>query len=228
MSPRVMTRSAGRLVAESQRGGTNGLGANGSVEGVNRNVEGVNRRTPNFSMIISQQLQNLLPTMLALVGNQGNVGNQNGNVVNENVQENVENVIVNGKRVEFCPSHEMQKLESELWNYSMVGAGHVAYTDRYVYGLAPWIHGMVVATKSKTIQKAVQISGALTDEAVRNGSIRKEERIWVLGPSVPPATPTMHPEGLVAHASTGIHVRSIGSFLGFEHCDGHRAQRIRF
>ncbi|GKE36454.1 putative reverse transcriptase domain-containing protein, partial [Tanacetum coccineum] len=29
-----------------------------------------------------------------------------------------------------------------------------------------------------------------------------EERIWVLGPSVPPATPTMHPEGLVAHTST--------------------------
>ncbi|GJW75859.1 putative reverse transcriptase domain-containing protein [Tanacetum coccineum] len=29
-----------------------------------------------------------------------------------------------------------------------------------------------------------------------------EERIWVLGLSVPPATSTMHPEGLVAHAST--------------------------
>nr|GEY02459.1 hypothetical protein [Tanacetum cinerariifolium] len=31
-----------------------------------------------------------------LVGNQVNVGNQNGNVVNENVQENVGNVLVNG------------------------------------------------------------------------------------------------------------------------------------
>ncbi|GKF04673.1 hypothetical protein Tco_0035341 [Tanacetum coccineum] len=37
--------------------------------------------------------------MLAQVGNQGNVGNQNGNVVNENVQENIGNVIVNGNRV---------------------------------------------------------------------------------------------------------------------------------
>ncbi|GKE85370.1 hypothetical protein Tco_1559112, partial [Tanacetum coccineum] len=61
------------------------------------------------------------------------------------------------------------------------------------------------------------ISGALTDEAVRNGSIKKvenrgnvgnlarirmEERIRVLGPSVPPATPTMHPKGLATHAST--------------------------
>nr|GFB59172.1 hypothetical protein [Tanacetum cinerariifolium] len=121
-------------------------------------------------------------------------------------QENIGNVIVNGNQVgcsykeflacnpkkydskgeEFCPSHEMQKLETELWNRAMVGAGHVAYTDRfhelarvvphlvtpdstkiemYVYGLAPQIHGMVAALEPKTIQKAVQISGALTDEA---------------------------------------------------------------
>ncbi|GKD66687.1 reverse transcriptase domain-containing protein [Tanacetum coccineum] len=31
---------------------------------------------------------------------------------------------------EFCPSHEMQKLETKLWNHVMVGAGHAAYTDR--------------------------------------------------------------------------------------------------
>nr|GEX10042.1 phosphoribosylglycinamide formyltransferase, chloroplastic [Tanacetum cinerariifolium] len=33
--------------------------------------------------------------------------------------------------LEFYPSHEMQKLETELWNHAMVGAGHVAYTDRF-------------------------------------------------------------------------------------------------
>ncbi|GJT79928.1 putative reverse transcriptase domain-containing protein [Tanacetum coccineum] len=95
------------------------------------------------------------------------------------------------------PSHEMQKLESELWNHAMVGAGHAAYTDRfhelarlvphlvtpesrmierYVYGLAPQICGMVAATEPKSMQKAVQISGALTDEAVRNGTIKKVEK----------------------------------------------------
>ncbi|GJW69112.1 hypothetical protein Tco_0123536 [Tanacetum coccineum] len=87
----------------------------------------------------------------------------------------------------------------------MVGVGHATYTDRfhesvpsktlelerlvtllvtpesrmikrYVYGLAPQIRGMVVATEPKTMQKAVQISGALTDEAVRNGSIKKVEK----------------------------------------------------
>nr|GEX32747.1 reverse transcriptase domain-containing protein [Tanacetum cinerariifolium] len=77
---------------------------------------------------------------------------------------------------EFCPSHEMQKLESELWNHVMVGAGHATYTDRfhelarlvphlvapesrmierYVYGLASQIRGRATSTEPKTIQKAV-------------------------------------------------------------------------
>ncbi|GJR61979.1 reverse transcriptase domain-containing protein [Tanacetum coccineum] len=188
MPPRMRTRSAGQHVAKSQGGGKGewggrggrgrgprgvndervdelngqgndeGLGANGNVEGVNMDV-----------------------------GNQGNVGNQNGNVVNENVQENIRNVLVNGNRVgssykeflacnpkeydgkggavvltrwidkmefirtlsrevaismswndfkfmmieEFYHSHEMQKLETELWNHAMVEAGHAAYTDRF-------------------------------------------------------------------------------------------------
>ncbi|GKF47292.1 reverse transcriptase domain-containing protein [Tanacetum coccineum] len=103
---------------------------------------------------------------------------------------------------EFFPSHEMQKLEFELWNHAMVGAGHAAYTDRfhelarlvlhlvtlesrmierYVYGLAPQICGIVAATEPKTMQTAVQISGALTDEAVRNGSIKKVEKRGNMG-----------------------------------------------
>ncbi|GJU23906.1 putative reverse transcriptase domain-containing protein [Tanacetum coccineum] len=38
------------------------------------------------------------------------------------------------------------------------------------------IRRMVAATEPKTIQKAVQISSALTDEAIRNGSIKKVEK----------------------------------------------------
>ncbi|GKA24376.1 reverse transcriptase domain-containing protein [Tanacetum coccineum] len=127
--------------------------------------------------------------MLAQVSNQGNVGNQNGNIVNENVR----NVIVNSNWEvavsmswndfksmmiqEFCPSHKMQMLESELWNHVMVEAGYAAYTNRfhelarlvphlvtpksgiikrYVYGLAPQIRGMVVAIEPKTMQKAIK------------------------------------------------------------------------
>nr|GEZ10115.1 putative reverse transcriptase domain-containing protein [Tanacetum cinerariifolium] len=98
---------------------------------------------------------------------------------------------------EFYPSHEMQKLESELWNHTMVEVGHAAYTgrfhelarlvphlvnlesrmiERYVYGLAPQVRKMVVAIEPKTIQKDVQISDALTNEAIRNGSIKKVEK----------------------------------------------------
>ncbi|GKF73927.1 hypothetical protein Tco_0220259 [Tanacetum coccineum] len=104
MPPRVMTRSTDRPAAKSFGGGmgVQGLGAlraNGGVEEVNRNVEGANKGAPNFSTIIAQQLQNLLPAILAQVSNRGNVGNQNGNVINENVQKNVGNVIVNSNRV---------------------------------------------------------------------------------------------------------------------------------
>ncbi|GKB69762.1 hypothetical protein Tco_0931174 [Tanacetum coccineum] len=93
-------------------------------------------------------------------------------------------------------------LETELWNHVMVGTGHAAYTDRfhelarlvphlvtpksrkierYMYGLAPQIRGMVEAMEPKTMQKAVQIFGALTDEAVRNGSIKKVEKTGNVG-----------------------------------------------
>ncbi|GJT44949.1 putative reverse transcriptase domain-containing protein [Tanacetum coccineum] len=48
--------------------------------------------------------------------------------------------------------------------------------ERYAYGLGPQIRGMVAETEPKTIQKAMQISGALTDEAVRNGSIKEVEK----------------------------------------------------
>nr|GEV19519.1 reverse transcriptase domain-containing protein [Tanacetum cinerariifolium] len=128
MPLRMRTRSAGRPAAESLGGGMGvrvgrgrrgrrpkkgndehvddlndqgndqGMGDNKGVEGVNGNVEGANGGAPDFSIIIAQQLQNILPAMLA--------------------------------HVEFCPSNEMQKLESELWNHVMVRAGHAAYTAR--------------------------------------------------------------------------------------------------
>nr|GEV91439.1 putative reverse transcriptase domain-containing protein [Tanacetum cinerariifolium] len=47
------------------QGNDQGIGANGGVEGVNGNVEGANEGAPDFLMIIAQQLQNLLPAMLA-------------------------------------------------------------------------------------------------------------------------------------------------------------------
>ncbi|GKF37879.1 hypothetical protein Tco_0114637, partial [Tanacetum coccineum] len=83
MPPRVMTRSAGRPVAESRGGGT----------GVRVGRGGRGRRPRE-----GNDEHNLLPAMLAQVSNRGNVGNQNGKLVNENVQENVGNAIVNGNQ----------------------------------------------------------------------------------------------------------------------------------
>ncbi|GKA16081.1 putative reverse transcriptase domain-containing protein [Tanacetum coccineum] len=68
---------------------------------------------------------------------------------------------------ELCPSNEMQKLVPHLVTPEN------KKIERYVYGLAPQIRGMVAATKPKTIQKAVQIVGSLIDEAIKNGSQRK-------------------------------------------------------
>nr|GEW90333.1 hypothetical protein [Tanacetum cinerariifolium] len=45
--------------------------------------------------------------------------------------------------------------------------------EKYVYGLAPQIRGMVVEMELTTIQNAMQIAGTLNDEAIRNGSIKK-------------------------------------------------------
>ncbi|GKE03413.1 hypothetical protein Tco_1395431, partial [Tanacetum coccineum] len=88
------------------------------------------------------------------VGNDERVDDLNG-------QRNDQGLRANRMIQEFCLSHEMQKLESELWNHAMVRTGHAAYTDRFheLARLVPHLN-----------------SGALTEEAVRNGSIKKVEK----------------------------------------------------
>ncbi|GKA47485.1 putative nucleotidyltransferase, ribonuclease H, partial [Tanacetum coccineum] len=233
------------------------VGGQGSE--VNDGVDGV----PDFSTNIAQQLQNLLPTILAQVGDQGrnqrNGRNQNSDAVNDNIWGNVRNVIENndcrgctykeflacnpkeydgkegaivytrwikkmesvqdmsgcrykqkvkytagsfvGKvltwwnsqihtqsrkavvgmswedfktlmREEFCPSNEMQNLETDYVS-SLFSNPENKRIERYVYGRAPQIRGMAAVTEPTTIQKAVQIAGTLTDESIRNGSIKK-------------------------------------------------------
>ncbi|GJV02887.1 putative reverse transcriptase domain-containing protein [Tanacetum coccineum] len=168
LSPRVMTRIAGWPVAESRGGGTGVRGHRGSQWECRGSQWGCRRST--------RLRDDHFPAIAEPLTRHASLG--------------------------CCPSHEMKKLETELWNHAMVGAGHAAYNDRfyklarlvphlvtpesrmierYVYGLAPQIRGMVTATEPKTIQKAVQISGALTDEAVINGSINKVEKRGNMG-----------------------------------------------
>ncbi|GJS21086.1 putative reverse transcriptase domain-containing protein [Tanacetum coccineum] len=218
------------------QGNYQGLRANGGIKRVNGNVEGVNGGVggaPDFSMIIAQQLQNLLPAMLAqendgnVIVNENRVGcsykeflacnpkeydGKGGDVVltlwikkmeyvkdmsgcsvdqkvkytaglfvgkaltlwNSQIRTLSREVAVsmswNGFKFmmieEFCPSHEMQKFESELWNHAMVGAGHAAYTDRF-HELARLVTHLIF--------------GALTNEVVRNGPIKKVKKIGNVG-----------------------------------------------
>ncbi|GJW93324.1 putative reverse transcriptase domain-containing protein [Tanacetum coccineum] len=95
---------------------------------------------------------------------------------------------------EFCPSNEMEKLESEFWNHTMVRANHTGYTDRfhelaklvphlvtpeskrigrYINRLPPQIRGMLRATQPTTIHSAILKVGILTDEAVRCGTLTR-------------------------------------------------------
>ncbi|GKA79206.1 putative reverse transcriptase domain-containing protein [Tanacetum coccineum] len=211
------------------QGNDQGLGANGGIKGVNGNVEGANGGAPNFLTIVAHQLQNLLPAMMAQIKKMESVHDMSGCSIDQKVKYTTGSFV--GKALtwwnsqihmlsrevtvsmswndfkfmmiqEFYPSHEMQKLESELWDHVMVGTGHAAYTnrfhelarlvphlvtpesrmiERYVYGLVLQIRWMVAATEPKTIQKTMHISGALTDEAVRNGSIKKIEKMGNVG-----------------------------------------------
>nr|GEV09094.1 putative reverse transcriptase domain-containing protein [Tanacetum cinerariifolium] len=181
------------------------LGANGGVEGVNGNVGNQGKVRNQNGNVVNENVQENVRNVL-LNGNQVGCLYKEFLACNPKEYDGKGGVVVLtrwikktefvhdmsgcsigqklkytvGLFVEFCPSHEMQKLESELWNYAMVGAGHAAYTDRfhelarfvlhlvtpesrtierYVYGLALQIREMVAATEPKTIQKAVQISG---------------------------------------------------------------------
>nr|GEV74981.1 hypothetical protein [Tanacetum cinerariifolium] len=84
------TRGGGRT------GGHFGDQGDGKIDGQGFHIGGLGREVndgvnevPDFSTIIAQHLRNLLPTIVAQVGDQGrgqgNGRNQNGNVVNDNI-----------------------------------------------------------------------------------------------------------------------------------------------
>ncbi|GJS41488.1 hypothetical protein Tco_0566531 [Tanacetum coccineum] len=151
MPPRMRTQSVGRPAAESlgwrtgERVGRGGRGRR-PREGNDERIDDLNGQR--------KWTRHLLPAMLAQVSNRGNVGNQNGKLVTHRERsgerwecdiltrwiEKIESVHdMSGcsidQKVKYIGGlfvgHEMQKLESELWNHAMVGAGHAAYTDRF-------------------------------------------------------------------------------------------------
>ncbi|GJV37900.1 hypothetical protein Tco_1410377 [Tanacetum coccineum] len=209
MSLKMTTQSAGRATTAprgGRMGGRTGRGGdrtrgrsgdqgNGRIDGqdgqvggqgneVNDGVEGV----PDFSTIIAQQI--LYP-----------FDREDGVSLGYEwvrAQEAVVGISLEDFKTltkeEFCPSNEMQKLETKLWNHAMVEVCHAVYTDRfhelarlvphlvtlenkrierYIYGLTSQIQGMVAAMEPEIIQKTLQIADTLTNKAIRNGSIKK-------------------------------------------------------
>nr|GEX08717.1 hypothetical protein [Tanacetum cinerariifolium] len=136
-----------------QGGGTGvwvGRGGRGRRPREGNDEQGANRGAPEFSTIIAQQLQDLLPVMLA----------QFGCSYKEFLACNLKEY--NGKGGDVVLTRWIEKIEN--------------VQDMSGCSIDQKIHRMVAATEPKTMQKAVQISGALTDEAVGNGSIKKVEK----------------------------------------------------
>ncbi|GJZ62054.1 hypothetical protein Tco_0618191 [Tanacetum coccineum] len=176
---RWMPECAGRPAAASRGVGTScvsraGRGGQGSK--VNDGVGGV----PDFSTIIAQQLQNLLLTIVAQVGDkgrgQGDGRNQNGDAVNGHIQE------YDGKGGAIVYTHWIEKMESVQDMSGCRDSQRVKYSAGLFVGKALTWWNFEIRTRGR---EAV-LAGTLTDEALRIGSIKKnpEKRGNVGEPSI--------------------------------------------
>nr|GEU54241.1 putative reverse transcriptase domain-containing protein [Tanacetum cinerariifolium] len=156
VSRRTAATRGGRTGGQAGRGGGRTGDRGGQGNGANGDVDEV----LDFATIISQQFQDLLPTIIAQVGdqvsNQGNIRSQNNNAADDSIHEDDRNANVGNSRngvhtrnlwhviqrnfmadfkalmkEGYCPSSKMQKLEMEFWNHAMVRVGHSAYTNRF-------------------------------------------------------------------------------------------------
>nr|GEW40054.1 retrotransposon protein, putative, Ty3-gypsy subclass [Tanacetum cinerariifolium] len=172
MPPRVMTRSVGRPAAESLGGG---MGVR-----VGRGGKGRRPKEGNVERVNDLNGQG---------NDQGIRANKGVEGVNGN--ENVRNVLVNGNRnvqdMSGCSIDQKVKCTAGsfvgmalTWWNSQIRTLSQEVVElammRILIGFMSW-----QATEPKTMQKDVQISGALTDEAIRNGSIKKVEKIGNVG-----------------------------------------------
>ncbi|KAJ0513979.1 putative nucleotidyltransferase, Ribonuclease H [Helianthus annuus] len=91
-------------------------------------------------------------------------------------------------RKKYCSRAEIQRLETEFWHLKMEGSKIAEYVqrfhdlshvvpymvtpefkriERFIWGLAPQIISMVTSSKPATITEAIDLSVALTEEAIR-------------------------------------------------------------
>ncbi|GJV00531.1 reverse transcriptase domain-containing protein [Tanacetum coccineum] len=223
MAPTMTTRNASRRTAATRGGRTGGqtgrrgrrteeqtgrVGGRTSDQGSQgKRMNGGVDEVPDFSTVIAQKLQGLLPTIVAQVGdhisNQGINGSRNDNATDDNIQEDDRNVNLGNDRngcsyKEFvaCKPNELDGKGSAVkysadsltdraltwWNSEVKTRGREAVVspslsypetkriERYIYGLALQICGMVAATTPPTIQSAILKDKVLTD---KNGSLKR-------------------------------------------------------
>nr|GEU61477.1 hypothetical protein [Tanacetum cinerariifolium] len=160
MPPRVMTQSAGRPAAASRGGG-----------GTGKRVGSESRR------VREPKRRNVEPTCKP----EGQ-GNDQSVKVNEGVDgeflvctpkecDGKGSTIVYTRWIEKMEfAHEAVRLLL-VWHRTNLRAGHAAYTDRF-YELTR----MLATTEPTMIQSVVLKAGVLTDDAIRNGSIKKNPK----------------------------------------------------
>ncbi|GJW17105.1 hypothetical protein Tco_0024541 [Tanacetum coccineum] len=152
MPPRMRTRSVGRPAVESLGGRTGEQVSSGGRD--RRPREGNDERVDELNGRGNDQVR----------GANGGVEGANGNVGEPmGVHPTSQRSLPSNCETSYPPCWPRLVLHLVTPESRML--------ERYVYGLAPQIRGMVAGTEPKTMQKAVQIFGALTDEAVRNGTI---------------------------------------------------------
>ncbi|XP_022014933.1 uncharacterized protein LOC110914451 [Helianthus annuus] len=100
-------------------------------------------------------------------------------------------------RKKYCSRAEIQKLETEFWNLKMEGPKVAEYVqrfhdlsrvvpylvepefkriERFIWGLPPQILSMVTTSKPQTITEVIDLSVALTEEAIRLGKLLISEK----------------------------------------------------
>ncbi|GJX37057.1 hypothetical protein Tco_0250360 [Tanacetum coccineum] len=194
MPPRMRTRSTGRHVAKLQGGGT------GERENIRNVLVNGNRVGCSYKEFLACNPKEYdgkggVVVLTRWIEKMESVQDMSGCSIDQKVKYIASSFV--GKALTWWNS-QIHTLSQEVAVKSvMVGAGHAAYTDRfhelarlvphlvtpksrkirrYVYGFALQIRRMVAAIEPKTMQKVVQVSGALTDEAVRNESVKKVEK----------------------------------------------------
>ncbi|GJS07230.1 putative reverse transcriptase domain-containing protein [Tanacetum coccineum] len=72
----------------------------------------------------------------------------------------------------YCPRGEVKKLEGEMWNLKVKESNKI---EKYVGGLPDMIHGIVTASKPKTMQDAIEFANERMDKKIRTFAEQQSE-----------------------------------------------------